>query len=132
MLTGGCLCGRVRYAADAPAFHETLCHCASCRRAVGAAPVAWFSVARAALRFTGEAPSRYASSPGVVRGFCATCGTSLTYEAEAHAEEIDVTIASLDDPDAAPPRDHTQAAGRPRWTVLADGLPAYPGRRPGR
>ncbi|MGY2052349.1 GFA family protein [Methylobacterium sp. JK268] len=132
MLVGGCLCGAVRYACDAPPFHETVCHCASCRRAVGAAEVAWFSVPRAALRFTAGVPTRYASSPGVVRSFCGHCGTSLAYEAQAHPDEIDLTIASLDDPEAVAPKDHTQVAERLRWTVVPDGLPAYPRGRPGR
>lgn len=132
MLTGGCYCGRVRFAADAPAFHETVCHCASCRRAVGAASVAWFSVKRASFRLTAGEPTRFRSSPGVTRSFCGTCGTSLTYEAEAYPDELDLTIASLDDPDAVPPKDHTQAAERLRWTSLADGLPVHPRTRPGR
>ena len=132
MLTGGCFCGFVRYEADAHPFHETVCHCASCRRMVGAAEVAWFSVPRAAFRLTAGAPSRFASSEGVERSFCPTCGTSLTYRSRDFPDEIDVTIASLDDPDAAPPRDHTQVADKLRWTRLPEDLPAYPTRRPGR
>jgi hypothetical protein len=41
MLTGGCYCGAVRYETDGEPFHETICHCADCRRIVGAASVAW-------------------------------------------------------------------------------------------
>ncbi|MFE1600377.1 GFA family protein [Methylobacterium sp. ID0610] len=130
MLTGGCLCGQVRYAADGPVFHETICHCACCRRAVGAASVAWFSVPRAAFRLTAGEPARYRSSPGVLRGFCGVCGTSLTYETRGHPDAVDVTVASLDDPDAVVPRDHTQAAERLRWTIIGDGLPVHPGARP--
>jgi len=131
MLTGGCLCGKVRYASEAAPFHETICHCESCRRAVGAASVAWFSVERAALRWTGE-PALFASSPGVQRGFCATCGTSLSFASDEFADEIDLTTASLDDPAIAAPRDHTRAASRLPWVAIADGLPAYPEKRPGR
>jgi hypothetical protein len=39
----------------------------------------------------------------VVRTFCGRCGTSLTYEVEQRAAEIDITTASLDDPEAFPP-----------------------------
>ena len=130
MLTGGCLCGAVRYEAAAQPFHETVCHCADCRRAVGAASVAWLTVPRAALRFVRGTPAAYLSSPGVLRRFCATCGTSLTWESEQTAGEVDVTICSLDDPAAVPPRDHVRTAARVPWDALCDGLPAFPGSRP--
>ena len=39
------------------------------------------------------------------RGFCACCGTPLTYEGHTTPDKIDVTICSLDDPNAAPPCD---------------------------
>ncbi len=127
MLAGGCLCGAVRYEAAAAPFHETLCHCADCRRAVGASPVAWFTVPAASLRWVAGAPSAYASSPGVLRRFCGTCGTSLTFEAVPG--EVDVTGCSLDDPDVAAPRDHTWTASRVAWDMVCDGLPAFPRTR---
>ncbi|MCO6417527.1 GFA family protein [Siccirubricoccus sp. KC 17139] len=132
MLTGGCLCGEIRYEAHGTPFHPTLCHCRMCRLAAGAPVVAWFSVKREDYRLVAGTPARYASSPGVVRTFCPRCGTSLTFESAAHAAEIDITTASLDDPDAVPPQDHTRAAYRIGWVSLADGLTVYPERRPSR
>ena len=100
-----------------------MCHCADCRRAVGTAPVAWFTVSAASLRWVQGTPVAYASSPGVLRRFCGVCGTSLTFEGAPG--EVDVTTASLDDPAAVPPRDHTHVASRLAWDLIADGLPAY-------
>jgi hypothetical protein len=128
MLRGGCFCGRVRYEAEGAPFHETICHCTDCRRAVGAVAVAWFSVDRGGLRWSGEAAT-LRSSPGVVRRFCPDCGTSLTFEDERHPDEIDLTVASLDEPDRVAPRDHVFAGSKPAWEVLGDGLPAYARRR---
>ncbi|WP_407521402.1 GFA family protein [Methylobacterium oryzisoli] len=125
MLRGGCHCGAVRYEADAAPFHATICHCADCRRIVGAASVAWFSVPRAALRWTAGAPKPVRSSARATRTFCGTCGTSLTYESDAAPDEIDVTTASLDEPERVPPRDHTFLAERLAWDVVADGLPTF-------
>ncbi len=124
MLAGGCFCGDVRYRLEAPVFHETICHCPDCRKIVGAASVAWFSVARAGLRFTSGSPAAFHSSPGITRRFCGRCGTSLTYENEK-LDEVDITICSLDQPGELAPKDHTHAAGRLPWDPICDGLPAY-------
>jgi hypothetical protein len=130
MLTGGCYCGAVRYETDGEPFHETICHCADCRRIVGAASVAWFTVPRATFRFTRQEPASIRSSPAVTRRFCGVCGTSLTYESDGAPDEIDVTIASLDDAEAWPPKDHTRVRGKLRWEAVCDGLPAFEGVRP--
>ena len=129
MMSGGCLCGLVRYEADEPAFHRTLCHCVTCRRAAGAPVVAWFSVPRAAFRIRTGEPTRYASSPHGTRGFCPRCGTQLTFEDANLPDEVDVTTCSLDDPGAAPPEDHVWVARRVSCVRLADGLPEYRERR---
>ncbi len=130
MLEGGCLCGRIRYVASGAPFHETLCHCSLCRRASGAAGVAWFSVRRDEFRLTAGRPRRFRSSPRGVRSFCPHCGTPLTFESDHLPDEIDITVCSLDDPDAVPPRDHIHVSSKPRWLQLGDCLPEHPqGRR---
>ena len=130
MLTGGCFCGAIRYETSAEPFHETICHCEDCRRAVGAHAVAWFSVPRAALVLKGE-PTRFQSSARAVRSFCGLCGTSLLYESDAQPGEVDITLASLDQPNVVPPKDHTMAAGKLGWDLICDGLPSYARLRPG-
>jgi hypothetical protein len=125
MLAGGCYCGVVRYEADGAPFHSTLCHCADCRRVAGAPAVAWFSVASTKLRFTRGSPNWYRSSPQVTRGFCAQCGTQLTYAHDTTPGEIDITTCSLDDPQAMPPEDHTFVHSRLGWLRTPDGLPEY-------
>ena len=126
---GGCLCGAVRYRAAGEASHPTLCHCNSCRRAAGAPLVAWVTFPLAQFAFTKGAPARYRSSPRVVRTFCPTCGTPLTYEHDSLPGTIDVTVASLDDPSAFPPADHTWTSEKIAWLALGDGLPRHPRSR---
>jgi hypothetical protein len=74
-------------------------------------------------------PRRRASSPGVERSFCGDCGTPLTYRRDDLPEEIDVTVASLDDPSRIVPVDHTWTRHRLPWVVIRDGLPCYPEAR---
>jgi hypothetical protein len=66
VLTGGCRCGAVRYAAEGAPAHSSLCHCADCRRSAGAPMVAWALFPQERLAITGQ-PVRYESSPGTLR-----------------------------------------------------------------
>lgn len=125
MLTGGCFCGAIRYQASGQVFNPTTCHCEICRRTCGAPCVAWFSVPAAGYRVVVGTPARFRSSSHATRTFCPTCGTQLTFCDDASQEEIDITTCSLDDPAAAPPRDHTYASRQVPWLVLDDGLPQF-------
>jgi hypothetical protein len=125
-LTGGCLCGSVRYGAAAPVSTATFCHCRSCRRASGAHSLPWVTVARAGLRWHGSAaPTHYLSSPGVTRSFCARCGTPLAYASDSSPATLDLTVGSLDDPAAIAPADHIWMEDALPWDRPADGLPAH-------
>ncbi|HEU4429844.1 MAG TPA: GFA family protein [Myxococcota bacterium] len=128
-LTGGCACGALRYEARGAAANLCFCHCASCRRATGASPVAWGTFARERFRVVRGALALRRSSPPVERGFCAACGTALTYAHAARPSEIDVTLASLDEPAALRPACHIWVSDRIAWAPLADGLPQYSGWR---
>lgn len=124
---GGCLCGAVRYRVAGPIESAAHCHCNSCRRSAGAAFVTWFTVERERLAWTGVKPKQYASSPGVTRQFCGTCGTDLTYANKKAAKTIDVTLGSLDCADGHPADRHIWTADKLHWLHLDDHLPAYEG-----
>ena len=99
--TGGCQCGAVRYALYVPPQKSHVCHCRMCQRATGGLFAALAGAPRADFAFTGGAPALFASSNVAQRGFCAGCGTPLTFAYDDPAARIYVTIGSLDDP-AAP------------------------------
>ena len=107
-VTGGCQCGRVRYAVAIDTDDAYLCHCRMCQRATGGVSIAFKSVARAGLTWTASAPEHYASSPIARRGFCAACGTPLTFEfADDASTELDLTVGSFDDPYRFRPVSHS-------------------------
>jgi hypothetical protein len=126
MVEGGCLCRFVRYQAGGTPFHQTVCHCTMCRGSTGAPMVAWFSVPRAEFRLTQGELARYRSSAKATRSFCPRCGTQITFANDGLPDEIDVTTASLDDPNAMPPRDHGFVRSKLAWVELCDGLSQYP------
>ena len=124
-LEGGCLCGEVRYRCAAPDRPATYCHCTSCRRAAGAHAVAWFTVPASSLVYLREQPAIYRSSAPVQRGFCARCGTQLTYRNERWPDDVDITIGSLDEPDRVAPAAHIWMEDAARWDQPGDGLPVH-------
>ncbi len=125
MTQGGCLCGAIRWVARGAPTASMICHCHTCARAAGAAAVAWLTFPATQLSFVKGAPAEYHSTPPVTRTFCSTCGTSLTYVHAERPSEIDVTTASLDDPDAFPPTHHAWSSNSPTWVRFGDGLPVY-------
>jgi len=129
-LIGGCLCGAVRYRSGPPTLAPTICHCKSCRLAAGANAVGLYTVETDTVVFTHGHPTDYRSSPTVVRGFCGTCGTALTYWDSNWPREFSLTIASLDDPSLVRPIDHTWMSHAVAWDVAGDGLPQHRMDRP--
>jgi hypothetical protein len=122
---GGCLCGAVRYQASGDVRAQTLCHCRSCRLAGGGPSLAWVSFASDRFRFTGASPAAFASSPGVTRTFCGRCGTALTWQKASETGSIDITTATLDDPDAFPPTKEIWIEHRLAWEALNPAIAHY-------
>ncbi|MBJ7578064.1 GFA family protein [Devosia sp. MC532] len=90
--SGGCQCGAVRYRIT-KAGQASACHCRMCQKATGGL----FGVFVSGLEFswTRGAPTFFASSDQVERGFCSQCGTPLVYKSAKYTE---FTLGSLDHP----------------------------------
>ena len=122
MITGGCQCGAVRYALSVAPQNAHFCHCRMCQRAVGGPFAALAGVPRDAIAFTRGEPKFYASSSVARRGFCADCGTPLTFGYDT-VNRISITIGSLDHPEDCPIVRHYGVESKMPWLKLCDGLP---------
>jgi hypothetical protein len=120
-ITGGCQCGAVRYVLSATP-EATVCHCRMCQKAVGGPFVVLATVNIADLAWIRGEPARFSSSSMANRGFCAACGTPLTYES-VEGEKIEVTVGSLDDPSPVAPVRAYGIEGRLPWVDVIAGLP---------
>ena len=125
-VSGGCLCGAVRYQARGDLDNVVHCHCSMCRRASGAPVVTWVVLPRDGFAFTGAEPATYASSAHAVRRFCGRCGCAITFEDDRRPQQVDVTVGSLDDPEAAIPKRHIWTESRLNWLHLDEHLPSRP------
>ena len=121
---GGCLCGAVRYRMRGRPDWSAHCHCRSCQRGTGAAFTTWVGLKAENFEVVSGAMAICETSPGVERGFCGRCGTSLTYVAkERWPGQVSVLAPTLDEPAIAAPTAHVYVAHRLPWIILADGLP---------
>lgn len=116
-IDGGCLCRAIRYRVAGAPLSSIICHCMTCRRVSGAPTVAWLTVDRAQFQFLSGSASIHLSSRDVVRRFCGNCGTPLTYENSGSPNTIDITTASLDDPNACPPSMEVWLEHRLNWQI---------------
>ncbi len=122
-LTGGCLCGEVRYSARPTHRDGYYCHCRMCQLAVGNTRAAFINLRKDQVAWTGATPpTYYASSRIAQRGFCGRCGTPLSFE-YLSSENMDLTVGSLDDPSALRPSSHFAVESRIAGWHVEDGLP---------
>ena len=94
-LSGGCLCGAVRFTAEPGSRQFGTCHCGMCRR--WSAGV--FLAVECEDRFTIEDETNlgvYRSSAWAERGFCKKCGTPLFYRMTGQGYYA-VSLEALDD-----------------------------------
>lgn len=123
MISGHCLCGAVRWRADAAPLWQDHCHCDSCRRFSGSGFTSFAGFAVGAVAWPAAAPARWTGPTGAVRLFCATCGASLAYQTPALPGEIHLHAGSYDRPQDFAPEGHDHSDERLSWIRLADGLP---------
>lgn len=95
--TGGCQCGAVRYRVDGDLANVSICYCRMCQKSSGQLVGIYGATPVSAITWTRGTAKIFRSSAVVERGFCADCGTNLTfrYMDKAH---ISLAIGSLDEP----------------------------------
>ena len=123
---GGCLCSAIRFRISGEPAFSSICHCATCRRASAAPSVAWLTFDRGQVEILSGQPRTYRSSQGVVRRFCAVCGSQIFYESVERPSEIDVTTASLDNPNLFPPTSEVWLEHRLSWQIADQSRAQHP------
>lgn len=78
-VTGGCLCGEIRYRITQAPQDTVVCHCRMCQKFSGSAFTIGSVYSTDAVVFSKGEVKYFKSSPFAERGFCATCGSSISY-----------------------------------------------------
>ena len=132
-LTGGCLCGGVRFEVEAPLVSASYCHCTRCQRRTGTAAAVSGRIAPGSLRIVrGEELVRsYEPADGFAKDFCGFCGSALWSRNPDEPRWISVRLGAFDgDPGIRPSyRQFVDYAAT--WEQIPDdGLPRFPERKP--
>ena len=135
MITGGCLCGTLRYTATAAPTLAGYCFCADCRKASGSGFMPFMGFDAADLHFTGT-PRQYLSKTArdtdAVRNFCPCCGGLVFGGIIGSDTSHTIYAGSLDDPAHFQPSIGIFGRDRPDWVPAPAGITLFetmPGRR---
>ena len=123
--SGGCQCGAVRYRFTSKPSGAHICHCRMCQKAFGGFYAPLVGGPRDTFEITRGELGIFLSSDQAERGFCARCGTPLTF-AYRDGNWMSVAIGSLDDPAAFPPVDQHGVESRLSWVNDLGQLPDRP------
>jgi hypothetical protein len=129
VLTGGCLCGGIRYRYEGEVREASYCHCADCRRVSGSAFGVSVPVEAIGFEITLGEPKSYTRSGDsgrpVTRFFCPECGCPLFTVPPLHPEIRFIKAGSLDDPSVVQPARQSWTSSRVAWAAIDPELPAY-------
>ena len=131
-LSGGCLCGNVRYELKSEPFDAGWCHCRTCQLNSGAPAMVFASVREGDwVASKGEECIRTVRSSSFGhRAFCGHCGTPLYMQVDHQPETMDFSVTTLDEPDRVVPSFHIFWGSRIGWFDPGDDLPRHERFRP--
>jgi hypothetical protein len=128
-LTGGCLCGGVRFEIDGPLGVAGYCHCRRCQRRTGAAASAQARVEPGSLRVVEGARlvREYQPPGGFAKAFCSSCGGALWSRDPDEDEPFSVRLGAFDSDPGVRPSYHQFVDYAAPWEPIPDdGLARYP------
>jgi hypothetical protein len=132
-LTGGCLCGGVRYEIDQPLTGAGYCHCKRCQRRTGTAASLNASIVPGTMQIVQgqELVRAYEPDGGWPKAFCSACGSALWSVNPENPDVKGVRLGTFDEDPGIRPQWHQFVTYAASWEPIPDdGLPRYPEGRP--
>ena len=132
-LSGGCLCGGVRYEVTAPPASAGYCHCTRCQRRTGTAASAQARLAAGSFRLLSgaELVHEYQSPHGFAKCFCSNCGSALWSKDAGSGEVMSVRLGTFDAGHGIRPQFRAFVTYAAEWEPIPDdGLERFPEGRP--
>ena len=122
-LTGGCICGQVKYQIiDKPLFTQA-CHCKDCKVLTGSSYVVNSSILENTLIVEGEVSStelKAGSGASYKTYFCTKCGNYVYADYDSAVGRLTVRTKTLDNSEKFPPQVHIFTKDKDPWLNLSD------------
>ena len=130
-ITGGCLCGSVRYTSDAEPVLVAVCHCSTCQKYTGSAFSLNLGMPSHSVTITGESLATYEDRSGAsgnpfFRAFCSRCGSPISGYGAAYSGLTFMKGGTLDDPSWVRPNAHVWCSEKQPWVMIEEGVAQYP------
>jgi hypothetical protein len=126
-VSGGCLCGSIRYEADVFIKNGYICHCTMCQKSSGQPAEIGVLVKAGTLRYLKGEPKYFVSSQIGKRGFCAECGSRVVWQATDPEQDwtTNLCVGGLDEPSDARVTCHIYADTQLPWYRACEDLPKF-------
>ena len=133
--TGGCLCGAIRYAIDAPITGLRACHCMNCQKTSGASgtvnavvPTDKFRITKGSTRKYDDSATR--SGRTLSRHFCETCGSPIYSHRNPNPGFVVVRAGTLDDKSALKITGNIWTSTAASWSHIDPSTECHPENLP--
>jgi hypothetical protein len=100
LISGGCLCGAVRYSAETDPAFTAVCHCRNCQKQTGTASSVIVGLPAGSLAISGTLKTfrdTGDSGKAVYRRFCPACGSPVVTDVEVMPALTFLKAGTLDD-----------------------------------
>jgi hypothetical protein len=128
-ISGGCLCGSVRFTVVGRIVAAAYCHCSDCRRCTGSAFNISVPVDLANFKLLSGNPRGFTKSADsgnrLTRHFCPECGSPVFTSSPHHPDQVYVKAGAFDDPSVIVPAYQSWVGSSVPWSIIAPGLPSY-------
>jgi hypothetical protein len=127
-MAGGCLCGQVRYSANADPVFVGVCHCKNCQRQTGTAFSVLVGIPNSALSIQGQLKTFHDTGDSglpLERNFCPECGSPIFTDVAAMPGLAFIKAGTLDDTSWLDPKMHIYCDSKEQWTPMPEGVQAF-------
>ncbi len=129
-ISGGCLCGQVRYESDSEILRAYHCHCRDCQKLSGTGHLSLLAISEENFELTGSL--KYFEKSGdsgnkVSLGFCPNCGSNILGKPQQLPGVIAIAAGSLDDTSLFVPAMELFTDSAPSWDLFNDQTQKFPG-----
>ena len=127
-MIGGCLCGQVRYSANADPGFVGVCHCERCQKQTGTAFAVLVGIPKSAISIQGRLKTfRVQGDSGqpVELNFCPECGSPIRFDAAVFPSSAFIYAGTLDDTSWLDPKVHVYCDRKEKWTPIPEGCEKF-------